>query len=112
MPRSGCGFLIGSSPAVTEPESGDSKPAAILSRVDLPHPEGPKRQINSFSPTEKETSSSATNRSFEPRTSNDFLVFLKASSIRGSPIKKAGCMPITWDIHPASSLSGQQCGYL
>jgi hypothetical protein len=31
-----------------EPEEGVSKPAAILSRVVLPHPLGPTNEINSF----------------------------------------------------------------
>jgi hypothetical protein len=52
------GSRTGASSTRTSPESGVSKPASTLSRVDLPQPEGPMMATNSPSPTEKLTSSS------------------------------------------------------
>src|ERR1022692_3475684 len=47
MPRSGDGPWTGRPPTVTVPSSLSRAPAAIRSRVDLPHPDGPSRQTNS-----------------------------------------------------------------
>src|SRR5262245_35255063 len=47
MPRSLPGPSIFAPSTLTSPEVGVSKPAMILSRVDLPQPEAPIRQTNS-----------------------------------------------------------------
>jgi hypothetical protein len=47
MPRSGPGSVISLPPARIWPDVGCEKPAMALSRVDLPQPDGPSRQMNS-----------------------------------------------------------------
>src|SRR4051812_26635005 len=47
MPRSGPGAVIGAPYISTVPADGVSKPAIILSKVDLPHPDAPIRHTNS-----------------------------------------------------------------
>src|SRR5580692_515077 len=47
MPREGSGSAIGLPHIRASPEEGCSKPAMILSRVDLPQPDAPIRQTNS-----------------------------------------------------------------
>jgi hypothetical protein len=46
MPRSGPGPATGTPSTVIVPLLGCEKPATALSRVDLPQPEGPSRQVN------------------------------------------------------------------
>ncbi len=47
MPRVGSGPAIGRPHIRASPEEGWSKPAMMRSRVDLPQPEAPIRQMNS-----------------------------------------------------------------
>src|ERR1700750_203428 len=47
MPRLGSGASIGLPHISASPAGGCSKPAMILSRVDLPQPDAPIRQMNS-----------------------------------------------------------------
>src|SRR5437773_1724727 len=56
-PRSAFGAVIGFDAIKSSPESQESRPATRRRRVDLPHPLGPIREINSPAPSEKETPS-------------------------------------------------------
>ena len=47
MPTSGRGRCIGLPSTITAPLYGISRPAMVLSTVDLPHPDGPTMQTNS-----------------------------------------------------------------
>src|SRR5580704_7279341 len=59
MPRSGPGPVTRSPLIRTCPIVGVSKPAIIRSKVDLPQPEAPIRQINSPRPIERSTERNA-----------------------------------------------------
>ena len=61
-PRRGDGSTISSPSTRTMPRVGRSNPATMLSRVDLPHPEGPRIATNSRSATLRLMSSSASTR--------------------------------------------------
>lgn len=58
-PRSGPGPVTGFPSTSTSPEVGTASPAARLSRVLLPHPDGPTTVTNSSSPMSSDTSSRA-----------------------------------------------------
>src|SRR6202021_1689415 len=51
--RRGAGPCTISPRTFTSPRVGDRKPAIMLSSVVLPHPDGPRRQRNSPSPTSR-----------------------------------------------------------
>src|SRR3984885_5509366 len=55
--RRGSGPCTISPPTFTSPSVGDRKPAMMFSSVVLPHPDGPRRQRNSPSPTSRLMSS-------------------------------------------------------
>src|SRR2546421_3199000 len=73
MPRSAPGSLSGFPSIKTSPSLGWIRPAAMLSRVDLPQPEGPTMQANCPSGTVREVRSRA-------RTSRDPVVKRMATS--------------------------------
>src|SRR5260370_27227144 len=60
MPRSGPGPATGSPSIKMPPEVGWERPDARSSNVDLPHPLGPTRTMNSPAPTSKSTFDKAT----------------------------------------------------
>src|SRR5437016_5167296 len=59
MPRSEPGPVTATPSRRTRPALGRSSPATIRSRVDLPQPEGPSRQMKSLSATASEVGSRA-----------------------------------------------------
>lgn len=61
------------------PLEGRTRPAAMFSRVDLPHPLGPMRHTNSFSPTSRSTSRTARTPAPLPRSMNAFVTSVKRS---------------------------------
>src|SRR5438034_10474419 len=77
MPRSAPGVCAGLPSTSTSPSVGVISPAATLSRVDLPQPDGPTRQANCPSGTVSEIRSSA-------RTSPRRVLKRMATSTSGS----------------------------
>jgi len=59
MPRSGPGAVTGAPSSITRPVLGESSPATMRSSVDLPQPDGPRRQMKSLSSTARSVFSSA-----------------------------------------------------
>src|SRR5438552_11052048 len=72
--RLGSGPFTGAPLTRTRPRVGVSKPATTLSKVDLPHPLGPRIAANSFSSTAKSMAWSAS--TLRPRLLNSFQTSL------------------------------------
>src|SRR5271170_3991114 len=81
MPRSGPGPITVLSPTLTSPELAVSKPAMMRSRVVLPQPDAPTRQMNSPRGTTRSAWLSASTRCV-PITNS--LLTLRTSSASGS----------------------------
>src|SRR5215831_6295402 len=85
IPRSAPGRVTGSPSSRTRPSLARSRPATILSKVDLPQPDGPKMAMKSLSATLSEMGSRARVDPLPPRTGGKVRVTPSMMSLLMDP---------------------------